>query len=457
MSLSKEILEGTDEKVKAYLATGAPVNVIDEYGYTPLIHATVLNKTELVALLLKYHADPNITDITGSTALHWAVDNNHLAISRLLLHARADPNAYTAHGQPVLFYPLLRKNKPLIQLLLSKGANIDFANDFILAKLVAHRFELQGHSDLVNPDGLFIAVDLEGFYLEFTLDLVQDSLNRFIHSYVARRQDLHENALQQIIVSLANAVKLRAFKHFNVDEKQHLTTIRQLLQCRPLLLPVSYRGHAITFAQHGDLLAICDRGVHKMTDPIVIYRITKAHHLSEAFYTDLLYARQTDQSIKHALPERLGLVSVAKLPIKHQITGNCSWANVEASVPSMLYLLLGASIGNNPNGLTTLVNKIMLFYRTWLEWDKDRALEDWLTDFDKFSFSRQRSRAALLGSVLFQACDLQRETDLKRAKMILSLLSRPPFRYIVRAYLLEGPQFRKKIEQCGYKLSDFDQ
>ncbi len=82
--------------------------------------------------------------MTGQTALHWAVNNDNVEISRLLLQFGADPNAYSDNGQPVLFYPLLRHHQELIKLLSDKGANREFAQDYIQAKLLGHRFELKG-------------------------------------------------------------------------------------------------------------------------------------------------------------------------------------------------------------------------------------------------------------------------------------------------------------------------
>ena len=52
MTLSKEILKGTYEGVERLLQQGAPVNIMDEYGFTPLIHATATNRADLVKLLL---------------------------------------------------------------------------------------------------------------------------------------------------------------------------------------------------------------------------------------------------------------------------------------------------------------------------------------------------------------------------------------------------------------------
>lgn len=463
MSLSEEILEGTYEGVQKRLLSGANTNIIDEYGYTPLIHAVATKRPELVKLLLHHGAKPDIMDLSGMTALHWAVDVGSFEITQLLLHAGAQPNAYTPAGQPVLFYPYLRKDKKTIQLLLDKGASLDYVKDFIGSKLIGHRFQLMGRTDIVTPEGLFLSMDLEGFYLEYTLDVIQDSLQRFITSFVAHRMNLHQTELKKIIEAFHNATALRAYKHFTKKSEDKLSAIQPLIDRDLLLLPVSYQGHAITFVKHGEFLAKCDRGVHKMTDPIVINTIGHPEQVTTQFYLDLMYKPQTEQFMKKTIYRQLGLHPYMKLPIKHQITGNCSWANVEASVPTMLYMLLHDRLKDKSKA-DVLVKEIMRFYLAWLDWDKDRAIDDWLSDFESISFQRQKSKAALLGAVLFQACDVNKEKDFERAKIILKILSRQEFHYIVRIYTniyvrgnktIEGQNFKKMIEKCGYQLGQF--
>ncbi len=167
--------------------------------------------------------------------------------------------------------------------------------------------------------------------------------------------------------------------------------------------------------------------------------------------------------MKHDIYQILNLKTYAKLPIKHQITGNCSWANTESSVPTMLYMLLHDKV-KDLSKVNALVGEIMTFYYAWLEWDKDRAIEDWMLGFDKISFARQKSKAALLGAVLFQACNPNNPKDVARAKKILTILTRKEFQYIVRSYANifvrgkktpAGLAFQKLIETCGFKLSQF--
>jgi len=373
MSFSDDVINSKLNKVILALEKGQNLDFIDEYGYTPLIQAAIHNNVEMATVLLQHGAKPNTVDTSGQTALHWAIDNDNLSLVELLLQYKADANAYNQAGQPPLFQPLLRHNKANQASLKKAGADINFAQDYINAKLMGHRFELKGSTDVYTTNGLFIDIDMEGFYLEFSIDLIRESLEKFINSYTAHRLKLPLDDLKIIIRSLENAAQLRVFKHYNKKIEEHLATIQKLLSMDLLLLPVSYRGHAITFIKQKELWAKCDRGVQKMTDPIVVYNMTKMENLNFSFYKQLLYTRQDDKTIKEDLHEELGLQVFAKLPIHHQVTGNCSWANVEASVPTMLFMLLYRKL-KNESKLSILVKNIAKIHQAWLDWDRVRSL-----------------------------------------------------------------------------------
>ncbi|HET9843355.1 MAG TPA: ankyrin repeat domain-containing protein, partial [Gammaproteobacteria bacterium] len=182
-------------------------------------------------------------------------------------------------------------------------------------------------------------------------------------------------------------------------------------------------------------------------------------------YKNLLYEQQTEYTMKVQIYKTLGLEPFVKLPIRHQITGNCSWANVEASVPSMLFMLLhDKSAGNNTS--QPLVREVMKFYLIWKEWDKDRALEECIDDFAQASPNRRKAKASLMGSVLFQACDPKNAKDVQRAKKILAILKNPEYHFVVRSYInvflksgkggQAGRQFHQLLQACGISPSQFE-
>lgn len=68
---------------------GADVNLVDNYGNTPLIQACIYNNPEIVDLLIKSGADVNKENSKGVTALLLALENRYIDIIKLLLNAHA--------------------------------------------------------------------------------------------------------------------------------------------------------------------------------------------------------------------------------------------------------------------------------------------------------------------------------------------------------------------------------
>ncbi len=433
-TLSQEIINGNNAKAAQMIKSGMALNYLDEYGFTPLTQAALMDNYTIAALLLNYKANPNQASQDRSTPLQWAVDNSNYDLAELLLKNKANPNASTPDNQPIMFYPTLRKDRALSELLIKYGAKETVVKDYILAKLIGHRFELKGYIDVINADSIFTQIDFEGFYLEFTISLILESLDRFMNSYEANRLNLPVDEYQTVQKALRNASELRSFRHVNKNIDDYLPRIKQIINNNDLLLiPVSFRGHAMSFIRYQNLFARCDRGVHKMTDPIIIYEFKNAAPLTIDFYKQLMYEKNPPNFINKEINQILGLKKIDTLPISHQVTGNCSWANIESSVPTMLYMLIHQQQNNKKSSKTQ--DYIMKFYYAWKEWDKDRALEDLIVDIKDKNKPRRISKALLLAAILNQSCDYKNPRDVARAKKILAILSQPEYKFILRTYI----------------------
>lgn len=79
-----------------------------------------------INLLLAAGADVNATDSTGSTPLMWAVD--HMQIVELLLARQANVNATDNNGGTVIMIAAYKGLKPVVELLIKKGAINMFLN-----------------------------------------------------------------------------------------------------------------------------------------------------------------------------------------------------------------------------------------------------------------------------------------------------------------------------------------
>lgn len=453
MTIAHDIISRRMPDFDAYIRAGESLDDIDEYGFTPLIECIITRQPQIAEQLLVRKVDVNKQDVTGQTPLHWAVDNNDIGTARLLLEHGADPNAYTRSGLSVLVYPVLRNQDPLKHLLYQYGAKLDFALDFINGKLIGHRFELQGDVDIVNAQGEFIELDYEGFMLEFTVAVLKDSLKRFISSYSTRHLRQHFPLLYVIIDAFHHAAELLQFQHIPLLQEQHFARLQQIIQMPMMILPAASRGHAMGFIRFGQWWAKIDRGENSIKEGTVnIYQITRPEAINLNFLQNFMYKKQRRKYFHHQINQQLGLVPMATMPISAQITGNCSWANIQAIVP-VAYALQEMIAHNTFNPEPALQ-----LYDEWVEWDKDRALDECIQRFYLANPPRKASIAAMLGGVLFQACKFNQPKHLERAEKILRILTLDEYYYVLKSYLTEycvkrftkrGNNLLKILDDCG--------
>ena len=96
--------KGHIEIVKFLLEKGANVNIIDNYGNTPLLWAIDKKHLEMVKLLIENGANLNVENNIGGTPLHIAVDKEHVGIARLLIINGVDINKINKNGHNALRY-----------------------------------------------------------------------------------------------------------------------------------------------------------------------------------------------------------------------------------------------------------------------------------------------------------------------------------------------------------------
>ena len=432
MSLSKTIIYRSEKEVAELLKRHLELDIIDEYGYTPLIQTAIVNSTPKAKMLLEAGATVDFTDLTGRTALFWAADNNNLELCKLLVKHGANVDAYSSGGQPILVMPILKRQHSIKKLLINSGASQDFAEDFLNAKLLGHSFELEGRVDIVDTKNTFIEVELEGFYLRFTLDVILSSLIDFKNNFGAKNLRKYFAKLDVIMRALQNAIELIRLQNYLVDIKQYTNKINNFLDNEPLVLPISFGGHAITLIRVWDWFIRCDRGEFgRKNGTVIFYSMRNPAALSKSFCRELLYKRQSPEYINTGLVGLLGLEPQLSLPLPEQKTGNCSWANAEAIIPALMFTLLHEERG----GDTKVSEKEALsFYNDWREWNKTRALDFCLQSFSECTITRGISKAALLNAILFQACNYDNKQDRLKAEKILSKLALPQYSQVLKCY-----------------------
>jgi hypothetical protein len=463
-NLADEILLGSTKAVIAFLDEDPTlVNEPDQYGYTPLIESIIAGKPDITQFLIERGADVNGEDMLGQTPLYWAIGNADKNLCALLLKKGADPNHHTAEGEPLLVKPILRQQTELLELLDDYKADRVFAEDYIQAKLMGHRYELIGQVDIVNPKKQFVEIDFEGFLLEFTIDLIRQSLLNFINAVAGARYPNYAHVLGRVTTALRISSELISLQYTRNPEK-YATEIRHKTENSLFMVPVAYQGHAITFVRYRNFFAKCDRGVSPRADTVIIYEMTKAYRFDQGLIKTLLYQPgKSKQFINKELKEILGLKPLTTLPTRYQIAGNCSWANVEACVPTMMFMLLAQGDIVDRQRVPEIKSLVMNFYSVWLEWDKDTALDHCIAAYAKADRVRKASFLDILGAIFVQRCRPDKSRELARAKKILPLLLTPDYHYILDAYLRTyshrhagplGERFMRLLVECGAKFAE---
>jgi hypothetical protein len=319
--------------------------------------------------------------------------------------------------------------------------------------LLGHRYELSGDVDIVNAEDEFIELDYEGFILEFTVAVVHDSLRRFTSSYSTKHLREFFPAVHEMMDSLVVAEALLQLQNQTVFTPEDWSKLAEMMTTPLLILPAASRGHAMCFLRYKQWWVKIDRGENSLKEGSVnIYQITHPERFDVAFLHDFLYKKQNRRFFHQVINTHLGLVPVAQIPMRSQIAGNCSWANIQALVPAA-YALLHLTDADHASH-----EEALILYHEWIEWDKDRALDECVQRFYLADARRKASYASMLAAVLFQACDAEKAHHVQRAEKILSVLTLPEYDYILKSYLdvycvkrltRKGNNLLKLLDDCG--------
>jgi hypothetical protein len=449
-TLANFIIHDQESAVKQLLGMGVDVNELDEYGFTPLIESAIANHMHLAKLLLEHGADPNKKDIVGGTALHWAVENNNIDFCRLLLEHKADPNAHNLSAEPLLVKPILREHKVLKHLLYKYGGSTRFANDYIQLKLLGHRYDLKGEIDIVNSDGGFAELSLEGFFLESSTHILRQSLQQYIKNFGAKKNKDHFPVYEQIIAALHRAAELFRYQQYQTNLQEKQADIDALLNHELIILPVNYDGHAISFIRYQNYLVRIDRQMQgNRMNGIVFFTMSKPQALDKNLMKFMLYEKKDLTFIQETLGKRLGLKPVARMMIDPQVTGNCSWANTTASVPAAFFLLTD-DVANYPSGIIDYDHLALQQYRNWRDWDRKNAIRYCIENFKGAERARRATLGAAMAALFFQRIDYRDKNQFELAREIYELLQQDGTEYLLKNYM--DQYYYRKRTPAGINL-----
>lgn len=154
-----------------YFISLAPKELLDIQNdlYQSALHLAVyLDQLEVVVALLGKDVNLELQDRKGDTALHVACENQHLDCARNLLRGPRGPQNLQLQnwkGLTCLHIATMKRNLPLISLLLDSGANINsqegtsgktalhLAVEMLDSHLVAHLLQYRPHVDALMYNG----------------------------------------------------------------------------------------------------------------------------------------------------------------------------------------------------------------------------------------------------------------------------------------------------------------
>jgi hypothetical protein len=118
------------EAIKYFVSLGAPVNLKDINGYTPLHIAVERDRLDLVEYLLVSGAEPKLkTNLTDLTPLHLAAESASPEILAILLERDVECDVLDRHDNSPLHLAVSSNKLENVQKLLQACSEVNFANN----------------------------------------------------------------------------------------------------------------------------------------------------------------------------------------------------------------------------------------------------------------------------------------------------------------------------------------
>ena len=136
--LFKSDNKGYEECIKLFLESGADVNIRNNDMESPLHLAAFFSSAEVVKLLLEHGADPNATDLKNLTPVYKVMDSGYKGcdetlmtdILKLLFKYGAKVDSKDKAGWMAIHYAALNSCKDCLDVLIAAGADINARDNY---------------------------------------------------------------------------------------------------------------------------------------------------------------------------------------------------------------------------------------------------------------------------------------------------------------------------------------
>jgi ankyrin repeat protein len=117
-------LQGHMAVVKALVEHGADVNIVFNYGSTPLLNAAQEGHIHVVKVLIEHGVDVNIASNDSKTPVSVAAQNGHMAVVRVLAEHDGAEISGTSTGQSAVIGAAINGHMDTISFLYALGADM---------------------------------------------------------------------------------------------------------------------------------------------------------------------------------------------------------------------------------------------------------------------------------------------------------------------------------------------
>jgi uncharacterized protein len=115
------------DMVELLISLGAKTDVVDDEGYSVIMHA--LDNLDVLKVLIRNGVDFDATDLGGLTALMYACEGENAEAALELINAGADVNKVSLAGENALHFALcchMKDNLDVVRALIEAGMDVNF-------------------------------------------------------------------------------------------------------------------------------------------------------------------------------------------------------------------------------------------------------------------------------------------------------------------------------------------
>ncbi len=401
--LHNAVYGGNKKIVKATIAsmqrTGISLDIPNKNGDGPLIVASNRGHHRIAKALVKAGVDMSHLSYNGCSALYDAAHNGHArvievlapamllkglsldddhcliiasqkghlaAVRALLAEGAAVDHLNEAGGWPALFYAAEHNRNEVAKLLISVGAKVARVDDKGYTALLVSR--KKGYKELYT----WMKKQDERVY-EYSRELRQRKLLAHMLSINEKTRLLHpdKNAQQHVDVNLKgwncndiwkiiskrgqsffkdHSVIKRACQLVADDASSYKLAFAYRLN-QPIIINIGYIRHHVAAILWGPYFIICNRGnaSHRASCEVLPLNSKKVdpYFIAELRNLENKTAEEYEKYLNEKFPERLSAApqGSARALLEHYLSlsmqemGNCAWANSEAAIYALLFLI----------------------------------------------------------------------------------------------------------------------